>query len=120
MLEEFINASVVKGIPEVKDFNTGDNFGVGYYQFTTSHSHKGLKLRCSAAKGYLNPIKNRSNLKIVTNAHVEKINFNGTQVAQGTNPTNIGNQRCMIAGHAWSRGNFYGNISNLVLITYHP
>ena len=77
MLEEFINASVEKGIPEVNDFNTGDNFGVGYYQFTTSHSHRGLKLRCSAAKGYLNPVKKRSNLKIVTNAHVEKINFNG-------------------------------------------
>ena len=77
MLEEFINASEEKGIPRVNDFNTGDNFGVGYYQFTTSHSHKGLKLRCSAAKGYLNPIKKRSNLKIVTNAHVEKINFKG-------------------------------------------
>ena len=77
MLEEFINASEEKGIPKVNDFNTGDNFGVGYYQFTTSHSHKGLKLRCSAAKGYLNPVKKRPNLKIVTNAHVEKINFNG-------------------------------------------
>ena len=76
MLEEFINASEEKGIPKVNDFNTGDNFGVGYYQFTTSHSHKGLKLRCSAAKGYLNPVKKRSNLKIITNAHVEKINFN--------------------------------------------
>ena len=39
--------------------------------------NKLLKLRCSAAKGYLNPVKNRSNLKIVTNAHVQKINFEG-------------------------------------------
>ena len=45
MLEEFLNAAEEKGIPKVNDFNTGDNFGVGYYQFTTSHSHKGLKLR---------------------------------------------------------------------------
>ena len=75
MLEEFINAAEEKGIPKVDDFNTGDNFGVGYYQFTTSHSHRGLKLRYSAAKGYLNPIKKRSNLKILTNAQVEKINF---------------------------------------------
>jgi choline dehydrogenase len=36
-----------------------------------------LKLRCSAAKGYLNPAKKRSNLKIVVNAHVQKINFEG-------------------------------------------
>ena len=77
MLEEFINATEEKGIPKVNDFNTGDNFGVGYFQFTTSHSHKGLKLRCSAAKGYLDPVKKRSNLKIITNAHVEKINFDG-------------------------------------------
>ena len=75
MLEEFINAAEEKGIPRVVDFNRGDNFGVGYFQFTTTHSHKGLKLRCSAAKGYLNPIKNRDNLKIIVNAHVQKINF---------------------------------------------
>ncbi len=75
MLDEFINAAEEKGIPKTHDFNTGDNFGVGFYQFTTSHSHFGLKLRYSAAKGYLNPAKKRSNLKIVTDAHVQKINF---------------------------------------------
>ena len=77
MLEEFLNAAKEKGIPKVDDFNTGDNFGAGYFQFTTSHGNKGLKLRCSAAKGYLNPVKKRSNLKIVVNAHVQKINFEG-------------------------------------------
>ena len=76
MLEEFQNAAEEIGIPRTNDFNTGDNFGVGYFQFTTSYK-KLLKLRCSAAKGYLNPVKNRSNLKIVVNAHVEKINFEG-------------------------------------------
>ena len=77
MLEEFLNAAEEKGIPKVDDFNTGDNFGAGYFQFTTSHGNKSLKLRCSAAKGYLNPVKKRSNLKIVVNAHVQKINFEG-------------------------------------------
>ena len=75
ILEEFINAAKEMGMPEVIDFNTGDNFGIGYFQFTTTHGNKGLKLRCSAAKGYLNPIKKRSNLKIIVNAHVQKINF---------------------------------------------
>ncbi len=75
MLDEFINAAKEKGIPEVNDFNTGDNFGVGYFQFTTTHSNRGLKLRCSAAKGYLNPVKKRKNLKIIVNAQVQKINF---------------------------------------------
>ncbi len=76
MLEEFQNAAEEIGIPRTNDFNTGDNFGVGYFQFTTSRQ-KLLKLRCSAAKGYLNPVKKRSNLKIIVNAHVEKINFEG-------------------------------------------
>ena len=78
LLDEFQNAAVEKGIPKTNDFNTGDNTGIGFFQFTTSHSNKKiLKLRCSAAKGYLNPVKSRSNLKIVVNAHVQKINFDG-------------------------------------------
>ena len=75
MLDEFINAAEESGIPKTDDFNTGDNFGVGFYQFTTSHSRFGLKLRCSSAKGYLNPVKRRKNLKIITNAVVQKIIF---------------------------------------------
>ena len=31
--------------------------------------------RCSTAVGYLNPIKQRQNLKIITHAHIKKINF---------------------------------------------
>jgi len=76
MLEEFQNAAEEIGIPKTNDFNTGDNFGVGYFQFTTTRKNL-LKLRCSAAKGYLNPAKKRSNLKIVVKAHVQKINFAG-------------------------------------------
>ncbi len=76
MLEEFQNAAEEFGIPRTEDFNTGDNYGVGYFQFTTSRN-KLLKLRCSAAKGYLNPVKKRANLKIEVNAHVQKINFEG-------------------------------------------
>ena len=76
MLDEFQNAAEEMGIPKTNDFNTGDNSGVGFFQFTTSHTNqKLLKLRCSAAKGYLNPVKKRSNLKIIVNAHVQKINF---------------------------------------------
>ena len=85
MLDEFQNAAEEIGIPKTIDFNTGDNSGVGFFQFTTSHSKKKLlKLRCSAAKGYLNPIKSRLNLKIITNAHVQKIIFDGKK-AVGVN-----------------------------------
>ena len=77
MLDEFQNAAEECGIPKTNDFNTGDNTGIGFFQFTTNHNKSLLKLRCSAAKGYLNPIKNRKNLKIMTEAHVQKINFEG-------------------------------------------
>ena len=77
MLDEFQNAAEECGIPKTNDFNTGDNTGIGFFQFTTNHNKSLLKLRCSAAKGYLNPVKKRNNLKIITNAHVQKINFDG-------------------------------------------
>ena len=79
MLDEFQNAAEECGIPKTKDFNTGDNTGIGFFQFTTNHNKSLLKLRCSAAKGYLNPVKKRKNLKIITDAHVQKINFKGTK-----------------------------------------
>ena len=72
LLEKFMDAAEEKGIPKVDDFNKGNNFGCGYFQVTEK---KGL--RCSAAVGYLNPIKKRKNLKIETDCHVQKINFEG-------------------------------------------
>ena len=70
ILDAFMNAAEEVGIPKVDDFNKGDNYGCGYFQVTEKNG-----LRCSAAVGYLNPIKNRKNLKIETKCHVEKINF---------------------------------------------
>ena len=70
ILDAFMNAAEEFGIPKVNDFNKGDNYGCGYFQVTEKNG-----LRCSAAVGYLNPIKDRKNLKIETKCHVEKINF---------------------------------------------
>ena len=58
------------GIPKTKDFNTGVTEGCGYFQVTEKNG-----LRCSTAVGYLNPVKKRKNLKIVTRAHVKNIEF---------------------------------------------
>ena len=76
LLEKFMDAAEEKGIPKVNDFNKGDNFGCGYFQVTEKNG-----LRCSAAVGYLNPIKKRDNLKIEINCHVKKINFDGTKAS---------------------------------------
>ena len=70
LLDEFQNAAEEFGIPKTKDFNTGDNLGCGYFQVTEKDG-----FRCSTSVGYLNPIKNRKNLEIITHAHVKKIIF---------------------------------------------
>ena len=70
LLEKFMDAAEEKGIPKVDDFNKGNNFGCGYFQVTEKNG-----LRCSAAVGYLNPVKKRQNLKIITKAHIKNIEF---------------------------------------------
>ena len=50
ILDVFQNAASEVGIPKIHDFNKGDNFGVGYFQFTTTRE-KLLNLLCSAPKG---------------------------------------------------------------------
>ena len=79
ILDVFMNAAEEVGIPKVNDFNKGDNFGCGYFQVTERNG-----LRCSTAVGYLNPIKKNKNLKIETNCHVKKINFDGNNAESVT------------------------------------
>jgi choline dehydrogenase len=72
LVESFIKSAVNLGVPETDDFNNLTQEGVGYYQLST---HKGL--RCSTAVAYLNPIKKRSNLSILTDSQVMRIVFEG-------------------------------------------
>ena len=52
------------------DFNGSEQEGVGLYQVTQKNGK-----RCSAAVGYLNPVKNRKNLTILTDTIVDKVIF---------------------------------------------
>jgi choline dehydrogenase len=72
LVESFIKTAVNLGVPETDDFNNLTQEGVGYYQLST---HKGL--RCSTAVAYLNPVKQRSNLTILTDSQVMRIVFEG-------------------------------------------
>ena len=67
LCEAYIAACVAAGIPRTADFNGANQEGVGYYQLTT---RKGR--RCSTAVGYLNPVRSRTNLAIITNAEVRR------------------------------------------------
>ena len=60
------------GYPRNDDFNGATQDGVGYHQTTTRNGK-----RCSTAVGYLHPVRNRPNLRVVTGALAEKILFDG-------------------------------------------
>ena len=70
VLDLFLKAADEFGYRKTEDFNNGDNEGMGYFPFTIKNG-----FRCSTAVGYLNPVKKRSNLKIVTKAHIKNIEF---------------------------------------------
>ncbi|MEM9634612.1 MAG: GMC family oxidoreductase N-terminal domain-containing protein [Pseudomonadota bacterium] len=70
LLDAFRDACEQLGIPKTQDFNGGDNFGSAYFQVTQKSG-----LRWNGAKAFLRPARNRPNLKVVTQAHVERIEF---------------------------------------------
>lgn len=71
ILDAFSDAAVQAGIPVTEDFNTGDNFGVGYFEV---NQRKGW--RWNTAKAFLHPIrKKRTNLTIATKAQAKRLLF---------------------------------------------
>ena len=75
ILDAFKAAAVQYGIPEVPDFNTGDNEGVCYF-----HVNQKLGRRWSAARGFLKPALHRQNLRLETGCLVEGLDFDGRRV----------------------------------------
>ncbi|MFT5112336.1 MAG: choline dehydrogenase [Parasphingorhabdus sp.] len=74
--ENFIKAATEVGIPFNEDYNGATQEGVGYFQQT---AYKGL--RWSTAKSFLKPVRNRANLKVLTNAQASRILLNGNRAA---------------------------------------
>ncbi len=65
-------AATEMGIPVTPDFNTGDNFGVGYF-----HVNQKRGVRWSSARAFLKPVLGRPNLRLETGVLVEKLVFEG-------------------------------------------
>ena len=72
LVEALIAAGGELGIPANADFNGPTQEGVGYYQLTTRHG-----FRCSTATAYLQPARQRRNLRIETSAQATRIEFDG-------------------------------------------
>lgn len=68
LIEAVIEAAGRLGVPRTADFNGASQEGVGYFQLTTRHGW-----RVSAAKAYLAPARSRRNLRVVTGAHVTRV-----------------------------------------------
>ena len=75
LCQAILNASRELGVPEVEDVNDTKvvaDQGMGYQPITT---YRGK--RFSAARAFLDPVRNRPNLDILTGVRAEKVLFNG-------------------------------------------
>jgi choline dehydrogenase-like flavoprotein len=75
VLDAVRDAAIQQGIPQTRDFNCGNNEGVGYF-----HVNQKRGVRWSAARGFLKPVLGRQNLRLVTHACVERLVFEGKRV----------------------------------------
>lgn len=77
LCEAFITAVTETGAPRNPDFNGASQEGGGYYQASISQGG----VRSTAATGYLRPILDRPNLRVVTEAEVERVLFDGMEAS---------------------------------------
>ncbi len=68
ILDAWRNAAEECGIPKIREFNRGDNFGNAYFQM---NQRRGV--RWSATKAFLRPVQHRPNLAVITQAHVARV-----------------------------------------------
>ena len=68
LLDAFREAASQSDIPPTDDFNRGNNEGCGYFQVNQKAGR-----RWSAASAFLKPALKRKNLKLITEALVEKV-----------------------------------------------
>jgi choline dehydrogenase-like flavoprotein len=72
VLDAVRKAAVQLGVPAIEDFNCGDNEGVSYF-----HVNQKRGRRWSAARGFLNPVLVRNNLRLETRVLVERLIIEG-------------------------------------------
>lgn len=104
LTEAMIAAGVALGVPRKQDVNTPDNgTGIGYAPSTI---YKGR--RESAATAFIDPIRDRSNLTVVTGALVDRVQFDGTRASSvlvqvnGVSETYAARRDIILAGGALS------------------
>ena len=77
VIDAWREAAAECGIPPVKVFNRGDNFGCAYFQMNQKRGR-----RWSATSAFLRPVMHRPNLMVMTDASVSRIRIEN-QEAKG-------------------------------------
>ena len=74
LADAYIEAAQQAGFQRNNDFNGANQEGFGYIQSTTRNGR-----RCSAAVGFLNPVRSRSNLTVESQAMAHRVLFEGSR-----------------------------------------
>ncbi len=90
--DAWVAAAQAAGYEFNADYNGATQEGVGFFQLTSKNGR-----RCSSAVAYLNPVKKRENLQIVTHAQVDKIEIEGGCATGVTYKDRSGNQQTVTA-----------------------
>lgn len=72
LYDAFVAACVEAGYPANEDFNGASQEGAGRYDYTIGGGQ-----RWSSARAYLDPVRSRANLNVLTNAHLLKVALSG-------------------------------------------
>lgn len=90
--DAWVAAAQAAGYKFNPDYNGAEQEGVGFFQLTAKNGR-----RCSAAVAYLNPVKSRENLEIITHAQVEKVEIEGKRATGVTYTDRSGNKQTVHA-----------------------
>src|SRR4051795_1434048 len=72
ILDAWREAAAQCGIPSIRVFNNGDNFGCAYFQMNQRRGR-----RWSATNAFLRPVAKRPNLTVLTDAHATRVRLEG-------------------------------------------
>jgi choline dehydrogenase len=78
LLDSWRDAADQVGIPKVEDFNGGDNTGCAYFEVNQKSG-----LRWNTSRGFLDPVRSRSNLTVISGAQVQSLAFAAEVDADG-------------------------------------
>lgn len=75
-IEAYREAAIQLGIPPTEDYNSGENEGVAWFEATIRNG-----VRHSTRRAFLEPVRHRRNLTVLTGALVDRLTFEGKRAS---------------------------------------